>query len=45
MTTNTDNPLVIVLVAAAFAAHIHKDQSRKDTSASPYINHPLKAFL
>jgi len=41
MTTNTGNPLGLVLAAAAFAAHKHKDQRRKDASASPYINHPL----
>lgn len=27
--------------AAAFAAHKHRDQRRKDAEASPYINHPL----
>lgn len=31
----------IVLKAAQFAAHKHKDQRRKDAAASPYINHPL----
>lgn len=30
-----------ILKAASFAAHKHKDQRRKDASASPYINHPL----
>ncbi len=34
-------PLEIVLRAAAFAAHKHRDQRRKDAEASPYINHPL----
>jgi GTP diphosphokinase / guanosine-3',5'-bis(diphosphate) 3'-diphosphatase len=33
--------LAIVLNAAAFAAHKHRDQRRKDEAASPYINHPL----
>lgn len=27
--------------AAAFAAHKHRDQRRKDAEASPYINHPI----
>ncbi len=31
----------IVLRAAAFAAHKHRDQRRKDAAASPYINHPI----
>jgi len=31
----------LVLKAAHFAAQKHKDQRRKDASASPYINHPL----
>jgi guanosine-3',5'-bis(diphosphate) 3'-pyrophosphohydrolase len=31
----------LVLKAARFAASKHKDQRRKDASASPYINHPL----
>lgn len=30
-----------LLDAARFAAEKHKDQRRKDVSASPYINHPL----
>jgi guanosine-3',5'-bis(diphosphate) 3'-pyrophosphohydrolase len=30
-----------VIHAAMFAAQKHKDQRRKDESASPYINHPL----
>ncbi len=34
-------PLEIVLRAAAFAAHKHRDQRRKDAEASPYINHPI----
>lgn len=31
----------LVLKAAQFAAHKHKNQRRKDAAASPYINHPL----
>jgi GTP diphosphokinase / guanosine-3',5'-bis(diphosphate) 3'-diphosphatase len=30
-----------VIAAAAFAAHKHRDQRRKDVAASPYINHPI----
>lgn len=30
-----------VLRALAFAAHKHRDQRRKDSGASPYINHPI----
>jgi guanosine-3',5'-bis(diphosphate) 3'-pyrophosphohydrolase len=30
-----------ILRAAAFAAHKHRDQRRKDEAASPYINHPI----
>jgi guanosine-3',5'-bis(diphosphate) 3'-pyrophosphohydrolase len=33
--------VVLVLKAAAFAAHKHRDQRRKDVKATPYINHPL----
>jgi guanosine-3',5'-bis(diphosphate) 3'-pyrophosphohydrolase len=33
--------LDIVIRAAAFAAHKHRDQRRKDAGATPYINHPL----
>lgn len=31
----------LVLRAASFAAHKHREQRRKDTDATPYINHPL----
>ena len=31
----------LVLSALAFAAHKHRDQRRKDSDASPYINHPI----
>jgi (p)ppGpp synthase/HD superfamily hydrolase len=30
-----------LLNAIQFAAHRHRDQRRKDTGASPYINHPI----
>jgi len=30
-----------LLAAIVFAAHKHRDQRRKDESASPYINHPI----
>ena len=33
--------LSLVLSAASFAAHKHRDQRRKDRAASPYINHPI----
>lgn len=33
--------LELVLKAAEFAAHKHREQRRKDSSKSPYINHPL----
>lgn len=31
----------LLLRAASFAAHKHREQRRKDASATPYINHPL----
>ena len=31
----------LVLRALAFAAHKHRDQRRKGSEASPYINHPI----
>lgn len=37
----TDNPQAILLRAAAFAAHKHRDQRRKGVAATPYINHPI----
>ena len=33
--------LDLVIRAAAFAAHKHRHQRRKDADATPYINHPL----
>ena len=32
----------VILKAAAFAAHKHRDQRRKDAKATPYINHPIE---
>jgi GTP diphosphokinase / guanosine-3',5'-bis(diphosphate) 3'-diphosphatase len=31
----------LLVRALAFAAHKHRDQRRKDTEGSPYINHPI----
>ena len=31
----------LVIRAAQFAAHKHKDQRRKDVKSTPYINHPI----
>ena len=31
----------LIIRAAAFAAHKHRKERRKDADASPYINHPL----
>ena len=36
-----NSSLSMILTAAEFAAHKHRDQRRKDAAASPYINHPL----
>jgi len=33
--------LSLIFFALAFAAHKHRDQRRKDSNASPYINHPI----
>ena len=33
--------ITLILKAATFAAHKHRDQRRKDVKATPYINHPL----
>ena len=35
------NDITLILRAASFAAHKHRNQRRKDVDASPYINHPL----
>jgi len=37
----TAHDLAIILKALSFAAYKHRDQRRKDRSASPYINHPI----
>lgn len=37
----TENPSALLIRAAAFAAHKHRNQRRKDADASPYINHPI----
>ena len=36
-----DNTSALLLRAAAFAAHKHRNQRRKDADASPYVNHPI----
>jgi guanosine-3',5'-bis(diphosphate) 3'-pyrophosphohydrolase len=41
MTYVTDNTSALLIRAAAFAAHKHRNQRRKDADASPYINHPI----
>lgn len=41
ITADETTDIATVLRAAAFAAHKHRDQRRKDPQASPYINHPL----
>lgn len=40
--TTSSGGLGLVLRAAQFAAHKHRDQRRKDVRATPYINHPLE---
>lgn len=37
----TDPSSALLIRAAAFAAHKHRNQRRKDADASPYINHPI----
>lgn len=39
--TNSKSDLGLILRAAAFATHKHKDQRRKVARATPYINHPI----
>jgi len=41
VTSTPDDPIPQILRAAAFAAERHRNQRRKGTDASPYINHPL----
>lgn len=38
---NTTHPLGMLLTALAFAAAKHSRQRRKDSEATPYINHPI----
>src|SRR5690242_9518877 len=40
-TASAVSDIEMVIRAAAFAAHKHRDQRRKDAGATPYINHPL----
>jgi len=37
------NGIQLIFTALEFAARKHRDQRRKDTGASPYINHPIAA--
>lgn len=39
--TNGSQDVGLIFRALAFSAHKHRDQRRKDASASPYINHPI----
>jgi (p)ppGpp synthase/HD superfamily hydrolase len=39
--TEAMTDITLVLRAASFVAHKHRNQRRKDATASPYINHPL----
>jgi GTP diphosphokinase / guanosine-3',5'-bis(diphosphate) 3'-diphosphatase len=39
--TKAPDALSLTLRALEFAAWKHRDQRRKDTNASPYINHPI----
>lgn len=39
------NGISLLIRAASFAAHKHRDQRRKDAAATPYINHPLAVAL
>lgn len=38
---NTESQFGVFVQAVAFAADKHRKQRRKDTDASPYINHPI----
>ena len=41
-TTQLDNPIAVALFSALrFAAQKHSRQRRKDSDATPYINHPI----
>ncbi|MGZ9222978.1 MAG: HD domain-containing protein, partial [Anaerolineales bacterium] len=37
-----DDSVGLILRATRFAAEKHDDQRRKDSRASPYINHPIR---
>ena len=39
------NSTALLMDALAFAADRHRDQRRKDSNASPYINHPIDLAL
>ena len=41
MSDTVGNDLALLLKAVAFSADRHRDQRRKGSDASPYINHPL----
>ena len=38
----TKEPTTLLLAALEFAAHKHSRQRRKDSEATPYINHPIE---
>lgn len=38
---NMDTDLQVLIETADFAARKHKDQRRKDSAETPYINHPI----
>ncbi len=42
MTANPSSPIFLILQAAHFAADKHRDQLRKGSRRTPYINHPLE---
>ena len=39
--SRSTQPLARIIDAIAFAAHAHRGQRRKDTDATPHINHPV----
>jgi GTP diphosphokinase / guanosine-3',5'-bis(diphosphate) 3'-diphosphatase len=40
----SENDLAALIKAVHFAAEKHHDQRRKDTQATPYINHPIEVM-
>lgn len=42
---STNEVLSLVMKCANFAAEKHSKQKRKDAFGTPYINHPIGAFL